>query len=71
MKITFEDQATGRYRLVISAKTCKKDSFSIQEWLDDDEVQSICKQYELEQATLEHIAYWVWQPIKGETMSKE
>lgn len=63
-KKTPEDQATGRYRLVISAKMAKLDGFSMQEWLDNEDVLDCCDSYNLDRSILEHICYWVWKPLK-------
>lgn len=59
-----EEQANGRFRLMLSAKLAREDGFSINEWMQHPDVLECVEDYELDECVLEHIGHFVWYPIQ-------
>lgn len=57
---------SARRRLMFSAQFARNElNLSMQQWIDDPEVREFCELHALPEELLEHIAWWVWKPIKG------
>lgn len=57
-------QKHARGQLVVWASIARNGGSSMQKWLDDQEVLNYCNDFKLDTNVLEHIAQWVWRPIK-------
>jgi hypothetical protein len=61
-----KSQSEARQKLLISARVAKNHyNDSMQEWIDNIDVVKFCLDSGLKLELLEHIAYWVWKPIRG------
>ncbi len=59
------DQIEGRKKLVWSARLAKEYMLlSMGEWLMEPEPKEICEEYELDTKILEHIANFIWKPMR-------
>jgi hypothetical protein len=59
-------QSEGRKKLLIGARVAKIHyNYSMQEWIDHIDTVKVCLESRLDPDVLEHIAYWVWKPIRG------
>lgn len=61
---TPEEQAHARYVLMQSAVVAQADCFSMREWMDSRVVLDCVERYQLDESIVEHIAYWVWDPVR-------
>lgn len=60
-EITEEQKARARHKLTIWAHVARNGGQPILRWQEDSEVLNYCKQYELDEDLLDHIAHWVWK----------
>lgn len=64
MDSNVDEQIAGRKWLLRSAALAKHNRLSMAEWMEMESVLNCCKQAQIPESMLEHVAYWVWKPIK-------
>lgn len=61
-----QEQKLARIWLLRSAALSKHNGLSMAEWMESTSVLNCCKEHEIPETVLEHVAQWVWKPIKSQ-----